>query len=94
MFGTILKNKAFTLICLASILVLYSDFCRPAWAEEDSSKDGVPGRREGGGTRLVSPIKDKFLIGRFPNNIKIKVDTSKVFVYTYPSQSTLLRINN
>ncbi len=84
MFGTIIKNKAFTLIFLASIIVLYSDFGRPASAEEDSSsKDGVPGRREGGGTRLLSPVKNKFLIGIFPNNISIKVDNPKEFVYLH-----------
>lgn len=86
MFGKILKPKPLTALCLASLLALSWGFPQRGLAEKDgSSREGLPGRRVGGGTRGSCPATEKQLTALIPqNNLGLTAAAYPTFFFYVP----------
>lgn len=69
MMSITMKTKAFTAICLTFLLSFSCAFSRQVTAAEKKAREGLPGRRIGGGTRGECAVKrPEQLIALVPEN--------------------------
>lgn len=82
------KNRAFTAICLASLLTLSCGFSEQVLAQKQS-REGFPGRRIGGGSRGGCPFGAKRLTAIVPeNNLGLTVAAYPTFFFYIPQTPT------
>lgn len=83
-----MKTKIFTAICLASVLTFSYGFPEQVLAQQ-TSREGFPGRRVGGGTRGDCPLGAKRLTAMVPeNNLMSTVAAYPTFFFYIPETPT------
>ena len=83
-----MKNKTFTAICLTALLTLSCAVPNPGIATENKPKEGLPGRRIGGGTRGECSSNAGKLMALVPaNNLALTQQAYPNILFYIPQSS-------